>query len=175
VDSFFLLCLQSLFFLLTSVLCDIAGQLGCFILCKDILTGFILLSIGLNIPNLVAAKIAAAEEESADLPLICLLAGNCFITSLGFGLSWLLGSIYWEAQGHSFNIPVGSLGFCITSFFFLGLIAFIVLYSRRRCSGGELGGNLGCKVFTTIVFFILWVILVVGISMEAYGYINSGF
>ena len=74
-----------------------------------------------------------------------------------------------------FIVPVGSLGFCITSFFFFGLIAFIVLFSRRRCSGGELGGNLGCKVFTTIVFFLLWVILLVGISMEAYGYINSGF
>ena len=161
-------------FLLTSVLCDIAGQLGCFILCKDILTGFILLSIGLNIPNLVAAKLAAAEEETDDLPLIWLLAGNCFTTSLGFGLSWLLGSIYWEAQGQLFYIPVGSLGFCITSFFFFGLIAFIVLFSQRCCSGGELGGNLVCKVITTIAFFIFWVIRVLCISMEAYGYIKSG-
>merc|ERR1712168_403581 len=79
----FMMSWGSIFFLLP-FMCDIASHIGCFIMCKDMITGYLLVSIGLNLPNLIAAKIAAAEEENADLPLICLLTGNCLTTALGF-------------------------------------------------------------------------------------------
>jgi len=161
--------------ILTALILDISGHLGCFIFSKDCVTAFIIISIGLNIPNLVAAKLAAVEEETADLSLFCLLAGNVLTASLGFGITWLLGSVYWEAQGNQFVVPVGSLGFCITEFVVIGLLAIIILLGRRCCAGGELGGNQVCKIITSIIFFLLWIYLLIIILLEAYGIINPGF
>merc|ERR1711892_989046 len=162
-------------FSLTFYIGDIASHFGCFTLSKDLLTGFVLISIFLNIPNLIAAKLAAAEEDTADLPLICLLSGNCFITYLGLGLPWLMASVYWAAQGIAFEMPVGSFGYCVAIFLFLAMIAFIILFARRCCAGGELGGNLVCKIITTVVFFILWVTLILQVFLEAYDIIEPGF
>merc|ERR1711892_991749 len=155
--------------ILTALILDISGHLGCFIFSKDCVTAFIIISIGLNIPNLVAAKLAAVEEETADLSLQCLLAGNVLTASLGFGISWLLGSVYWEARGDRFVVPVGSLGFCITEFVAIGLLAIIILLGRRCCAGGELGGNQVCKIITSIIFFLLWIYFLIIIPLEAYG------
>ena len=159
--------------ILTALIVDISGHLGCFINCKDIVTAFILISLGLNIPNLVGAKLASVEEETADLPLLCLLAGNVFTASFGFGSAWLLCSFSWEAQGEQF-LPVGSLGFCLTEFIAIGTIAIIVLFGRRCCAGGELGGNQVCKIITTFILFLFWIYFMIFIPAEAYGFINPG-
>jgi solute carrier family 8 (sodium/calcium exchanger) len=156
-------------------ICDIAGHLGCFIYCTDCLTGFLLVALPMNLPNLLAAKIAAAEEETADLPLINLLAGNCFTTSLGFSLPWLIAAVYWEAQGLVFEVEPGSLGFCVVIFFNFAMLAFILLFGRRCCAGGELGGNQVVKFLTTSVFFLLWALLVLLTSLEAYGVLKLDF
>eukprot|EP00092_Neocalanus_flemingeri_P014423 GFUD01015558.1.p1 GENE.GFUD01015558.1~~GFUD01015558.1.p1 ORF type:complete len:294 (+),score=66.98 GFUD01015558.1:788-1669(+) len=160
---------------LTFLIVDISGHLGCFILCKDAVTGFILISTGLNIPNVIAARLAAVEEDTADLPLLCLLAGNAFTSSLGFGLVWFIGSVYWESNGHEFIVPVGSLGFCIVMFVLIGIIPIIVLLVRRCCAGGELGGNQFCKIITTIIFFLLWIFFLFLVPLEANGVIQPGF
>merc|ERR1711892_264798 len=161
-------------FKLSCFIADIAGHLGCFTMCVDNLTGFILISIFLNIPNLIAAKTAAAEEDTADLSLVCLLTGNCFMTSLGLGLPWLAATVYWETQGLHFEVPVGSFGYCVAIFLFLAMIAFIILFTRRCCAGGELGGNLVCKIITTVVFFIFWVTMILQVFLEAYDIIEPG-
>merc|ERR1711892_529053 len=161
-------------FKLSCFITDIAGHFGCFTMYVDNLTGFILISIFLNIPNLIAAKTAAAEEDTADLPLICLLTGNCFITSLGLGLPWLMASVYWESQGIAFEFPVGSFGYCVAIFISPAMIAFVILFARRCCAGGELGGNIVCKIITAVVFLIFWVTLILQVFLEAYDIIEPG-
>jgi len=151
---------------------DSASHLGCCILCKDALIGFILVSITLNLPNLIAAKIAAAEEETADLPLICLLTGNCLTTSLGFWLPWFMASIYWVAQGELFKILTTELQFPIYLFLFFTTVAFVILFVRRFYAGGELGGSTFWKIITTIIFLFLWVLLTLLIGLQNYGVIR---
>ena len=82
-----------------------------------------------------------------------------------------MASVYWEAQGNQFNMPVGSFDYCVIIFLFFAVIAFIILFARRCCAGGELGGNLVCKIITTVVFFILWVTLILQVFLEAYSII----
>ena len=156
----------SIFFILPFIY-DIVSHLDCFILCQDSLAGFILVSITLNLPNLLAAKIAAAEEETADLPLICLLTGNCLTTSLGFWLPWFMASIYWESQGQVFIVAPDSLSLCIYQFLFFATVAFVIIIGRRFCAGGELGGSTVCKIITTVIFLLLWVLLCLLIILKA--------
>jgi len=164
-----------LILILSTLIVDINSSLGCFINCKESILAFVFISIGLNIPTLLSAKHAAMEEETADLPLFCLLAGNLSASSLGLGIPWLLCSIYWEAQGTQFIVPVGDLGFCLTNLFVFGLTTIIVLFVRRCCAGGELGGNKVCKIITFIVFLLFWLYSVIMFTAEAYGFIQPGF
>jgi len=166
----FIMSWGSIFFLLPFIY-DIAGHLGCFILCKDMLTGFLLVSITFNLPNLIAAKIAAAEEEDADLPLICLLTGNGLTASLGFGLPWFIASIYWESYGDVFHFNAWNLEFSTKLFLYIAPIAFVILFIRRCCAGGELGGSTVWNIITTIIFLLLWVLFTILISLEGYNII----
>merc|ERR1719153_99942 len=166
----FIMSWGSIFFLLPFIY-DIAGHLGCFILCKDMLTGFLLVSITFNLPNLIAAKIAAAEEEDADLPLICLLTGNGLTASLGFGLPWFMASIYWESYGDVFHFNAWNLEFSTKLFLYFAPIVFVILFIRRCCAGGELGGSTVWNIITTIIFLLLWVVFTILISLEGYNII----
>merc|ERR1719233_594459 len=86
---------------------DITVHLGCFLLLKDCIIGFVFISACLNLPHLVAAKVAAVEEETANLPLICLLSGKCLVISVGIGLPWrLVNLISYLKHGEGIRIPV---------------------------------------------------------------------
>jgi len=168
--------ITSIFILILSTLVgDVTSSLGCFIKCPDSILALFLISIGLNIPTLLAAKLAAVEEETADLPLLCLLVGNLSALCLGIVIPWLLCSIYWEVQGLQFVVPAGVLGNCLINLTFNGLTAVIILLGRRCCAGGELGGNKVCKIITTIVFFLFWIYTVLMITGEVFGFIEYGF
>ena len=86
-----------------------------------------------------------------------------------------MASVYWEMQGYAFKVPVGDFGFSVTLFTSFSTIAFIILFSRRCCAGGELGGRTVSKIITTVIFILLWVILTLLISLEAYDIIEPGF
>merc|ERR1711955_133287 len=91
-------------FVLTAFIFDFGMQMACFFQVKEVILGFTLLAILLNIPTLAAAVLASAEEKTADLPLMSLILGNCISLSLGFALPWLMSSIYWESYRHAFEV-----------------------------------------------------------------------
>jgi len=158
--------------ILSTIIVDVTGHLGCYVYVSDSVSSYIIVTIGLNITHLAAAVLAANEEDTADLPLLCLLAGNVFSSSLGFGLSWLLGSNYEEARHDSYEYEYGTSAVFIIEYLVIGTIAIIILLGRRCCVGGELGGSLVCKIITTLVFLLFWLIFLISIPLDAYQVVN---
>ena len=149
---------------------DLISHFDCVVLFKDSAFAFLILPLFLNIPNLAAAILATKEEESADIPIFCLLASNCFSTTLGFGLPWLAFASYWISFGERFLIPphgigCGSANICNASFW-----AFVILLIRRCgcCGFGELGGKKGGMIVSTIIFVLMWIGLLIEMSLQAY-------
>ena len=146
-----------------SLVHDITVHLGCFLLLKDSIIGFVFISACLNLPHLVAAKVAAVEEETANLPLICLLTGKCLVISVGIGLPWrLVNLISYLKHGEDIRIPVDVRNLRkFILFVILGPLIVLILLLRRCFAGGELGGKTVFKVITTIIFWVFWLVLVI--------------
>merc|ERR1712222_88134 len=87
----------------TAVIGDVAAHLGCFINLKDGVNAF-------------ASKTAAIEDETADNSVGNVTGSNAVNVFLGIGIAWTMAAIYWESQGLTFDVPVGSLGFSVTIF-----------------------------------------------------------
>merc|ERR1711936_1443058 len=79
-----------------------------------------------------------------------------------------MAAIYWEAQGKSFDVPVGSLGFSVTVFCIEALLAiFILLIRRNPAVGGELGGPKLFKTISSAIFVFFWVFYVMISSQDS--------
>jgi len=151
--------------------------MGCFFQVKVFILGLTLLATLINIPTLAAAVLAATEEKTADLPLMSLILGNCIALAFGFALPWIIGSIYWEINEKNFAINPGLVTFGLDQLLGMSIVAFIILLGRRLscCGGGELGGNIVCKILITIIFFCLWIILIGLVSIVQYGIVEPWF
>merc|ERR1712055_1164651 len=98
----------------TAVIGDIAGHLGCFINLKDGVNAIAFVALGTSVPDTFASKTAAIEDETADASVGNVTGSNAVNVFLGIGIAWTMAAIYWEAQGKTFDVPVGSLGFSVT-------------------------------------------------------------
>jgi solute carrier family 8 (sodium/calcium exchanger) len=160
--------------LCTAVIGDVAGHLGCFIYLKDSVNAIAFVALGTSVPDTFASKTAAIEDETADASVGNVTGSNAVNVFLGIGIAWSMAAIYWESQGLTFNVPVGSLGFSVTVFCVEALLAIAILMARRSPSvGGELGGPKKIKTVTAGIFVFFWVFYVFLSSLEAYGVITS--
>merc|ERR1712156_217046 len=98
----------------TAVIGDVAGHLGCFINLKDGVNAIAFVALGTSVPDTFASKTAAIEDETADNSVGNVTGSNAVNVFLGIGIAWTMAAIYWESQGESFIVPVGSLGFSVT-------------------------------------------------------------
>merc|ERR1712126_309708 len=160
----------------TAVIGDVAGHLGCFIYLKDCVNAIAFVALGTSVPDTFASKTAAIEDETADNSVGNVTGSNAVNVFLGIGIAWSLAAIYWEAQGLTFDVPVGSLGFSVTIFCIEAGLAILILVARRHPAvGGELGGPKFFKTISSSIFVFFWVFYVAISAMEAYGVINPGF
>merc|ERR1719249_365483 len=97
----------------TAVIGDVAGHLGCFINLKDGVNAIAFVALGTSVPDTFASKTAAIEDETADNSVGNVTGSNAVNVFLGIGIAWTMAAIYWESQGLTFNVPVGSLGFSV--------------------------------------------------------------
>jgi len=97
---------------------------------------------------------------------------------LGLGLPWLISSIYFKIQGPTqkwrdkypesalkypdggFIVEGEDLGFAVMTFIGVAVIAFITLFVRRVYFGGELGGPVGIKRASGLLFMGMWVMFI---------------
>merc|ERR1719187_3087812 len=125
--------------LCTAVIGDIASHLGCFINLKDSVNAIAFVALGTSVPDTFASKTAAIEDETADASVGNVTGSNAVNVFLGIGIAWTMAAVYWEAQGLTFDVPVGSLGFSVTIFCIeAGLAILILLLRRNPAVGGEL-------------------------------------
>merc|ERR1712102_204635 len=160
----------------TAVIGDVAGHLGCFIYLKDCVNAIAFVALGTSVPDTFASKTAAIEDDTADNSVGNVTGSNAVNVFLGIGIAWSLAAIYWESQGLTFDVPVGSLGFSVTIFCIEAGLAILILVARRHPAvGGELGGPKFFKTISSSIFVFFWVFYVAISAMEAYGVINPGF
>merc|ERR1712150_442082 len=127
--------------LCTAVIGDVAGHLGCFINLKDCVNAIAFVALGTSVPDTFASKTAAIQDETADASVGNVTGSNAVNVFLGIGIAWSMAAIYWEAQGKTFDVEAGSLGFSVTIFCIEAVLAIGILMVRRNPAiGGELGG-----------------------------------
>merc|ERR1719278_836393 len=162
--------------LCTAVIGDVAGHLGCFINLKDCVNAIAFVALGTSVPDTFASKTAAIEDETADASVGNVTGSNAVNVFLGIGIAWTMAAIYWEAQGQTFDVPVGSLGFSVTIFCLEALCAILILLVRRHPAvGGELGGPKFFKTISSSIFVFFWCFYVMISALEMYDVIEPGF
>jgi solute carrier family 8 (sodium/calcium exchanger) len=160
----------------TAIIGDVAGHLGCFINLKDGVNAIAFVALGTSVPDTFASKTAAIEDDSADNSVGNVTGSNAVNVFLGIGIAWSMAAIYWEANGTSFFVPVGSLGFSVTIFCIEAVLAILILLLRRHPAvGGELGGPKLFKTISSSIFVFFWFFYVAISAMEMYGAIVPGF
>ena len=94
---------------------------------------------------------------------------NAVNVFLGIGLAWLFASINHTWKGTKFVVNPGSLAFSVTLFCSFGGIAItLMMFRRMKFIGGELGGPIKSRIFTSFIFFGLWILYLLFSSLESY-------
>jgi len=85
-------------------------------------------------------------------------------------------SIYntWKDKG-AFMYPANNLGFCLVLYCILTLVAFVILFLRRRFLGAEFGGARVMNRVSAVAMISLWFIFVLVYSLQVYGYFENPF
>jgi len=161
----------------TAIVGDIASHLGCTIGLKDTVTAITFVALGTSVPDTFASKVAAVQDEYADSSIGNVTGSNGVNVFLGIGVAWSMASIYHYAVGtpKGFVVSPGSLGFCLTVFCILAVVAILLLVIRRspKVAGGELGGPPTTKKISGYCFFGFWFLYVILSALEQYCHIEG--
>jgi len=179
--------------LVTALVGELAALLGCSIGMADEVTAITLVALGTSLPDTFASKAAAQQDETADNSIGNVMGSNSVNVFLGLGISWTVGALYWDAEGpsqvwldHRYDgvsykemfidtgrypaggmmMPSGTLLFSVGVYSLCACLCVVLLVSRRRTWGGELGGPALAQYRDSAVLFLLWMVYVV--SSTAY-------
>ncbi|XP_076460202.1 sodium/calcium exchanger 1-like [Babylonia areolata] len=163
---------------LTTFINDLASIFGCLVGLKDTVTAITLVAMGTSLPDLFASKQAAVQEKYADNSVGNVTGSNSVNVFMGVGISWMVASFYWSAQGKTFEVPAGSLSFSVVLYTTFATAAILVIIARRYISffgKAELGGPTVGKYLCAVFFFVLWILYVLLSAMQAYDIITVNF
>jgi len=182
--------------LLTAIVGDMAGLLGCTMGLKDSVTAITFVALGTSLPDTFASKAAAVGDPNADNAIGNITGSNAVNVFLGLGMPWAVAAIYWSNCPSSifeewastypdnanvqawmsanpgsaaFVVEAGSLGFSVSIFTACGVVCLLTLVARRAAFGAELGGQ--ATKPTAAFFTFLWFLYVLLASLQAYGHI----
>ena len=159
--------------IVTTIVGEVATVLGCVINLKPAVTGVTIVALGTSLPDTFASRTAARTSDSADSAIGNVTGSNSVNVFLGLGLPWLFASIYWKVKHDmDYQVPPGSMSFSVILFLSCSVICFIILGLRRYFLQGELGGYGISRPVSATLLFLLWVIYIFGVSMEAYDVIT---
>ncbi|XP_008454332.1 magnesium/proton exchanger isoform X1 [Cucumis melo] len=129
---------------------------------------FTALASGTSWPDLVASKIAAERQTTADSAIANITCSNSVNIYVGIGVPWLISTTYnFIAYREPLKIKdAGGLSFSLLVFFSTSVACIIVLVFRRLTLGAELGGPRVWAWITCIFFMLLWLIFVVLSSLK---------
>ncbi|KAJ0808236.1 putative sodium/calcium exchanger membrane region [Helianthus annuus] len=134
---------------------------------------FTALASGTSWPDLVASKIAAERQTTADSAIANITCSNSVNIYVGIGVPWLIDTAYnLIAYGEPLYIENASgLSFSLLVFFSTSVGCISVLVLRRVVFGGELGGPRVWAWITCAYFMLLWLVFVVLSSLKVSGII----
>lgn len=162
--------------IVTAIVGEVAALLGCAINLKTAVTAITLVAMGTSLPDTFASKTAAQNSKYADSAVGNVTGSNSVNVFLGLGLPWTIAAIYWKVKYESsYMVPPGSLAFSVTLFLITSLCCFVILGLRRCFIGGELGGAGLQRPCSALILVCLWLIYIIGCSLQAYGVINVEF
>ncbi|KAF7818198.1 magnesium/proton exchanger [Senna tora] len=134
---------------------------------------FTALASGTSWPDLVASKIAAERQTTADSAIANITCSNSVNIYVGIGVPWLIDTAYnFIVYREPLRIQnAAGLSFSLLVFFSTSVGCIAVLVFRRLIFGGELGGPRLWAWITCIYFMLLWIIFVVLSSLRVSGVI----
>ncbi|MCE2055897.1 hypothetical protein HAX54_043711 [Datura stramonium] len=134
---------------------------------------FTALAAGTSWPDLVASKIAAERQLTADSAIANITCSNSVNIYIGIGVPWLIDTLYnYIAYKEPLRIDnAEGLSFSLLVFFATSVACIGVLVFRRLTIGAELGGPRLWAWVTCIFFMLLWLIFVVLSSLRVSGVI----
>ncbi|KAL0437629.1 UNVERIFIED_CONTAM: Magnesium/proton exchanger [Sesamum radiatum] len=134
---------------------------------------FTALAAGTSWPDLVASKIAAERQLTADSAIANITCSNSVNIYIGIGVPWLIDTLYnYFAYKKPLRIEnAAGLSFSLLVFFATSVCCIGVLVFRRLTLGAELGGPRLWAWVTCIFFMLLWLIFVVLSSLRVSGII----
>ncbi|KAK8588229.1 hypothetical protein V6N13_087173 [Hibiscus sabdariffa] len=134
---------------------------------------FTALAAGTSWPDLVASKIAAERQLTADSAIANITCSNSVNIYVGIGVPWLIDTLYnFIAYGEALRIEnAEGLSFSLLVFFCTSVGCISVLVIRRLILGAELGGPRLWAWVTSLFFMLLWLIFVVLSSLRVSGII----
>jgi len=161
----------------TAVIGDLASLMGCCMGLPDSITAITIVALGTSLPDLFASKVSAVEDPSADNAIGNVTGSNAVNVFLGLGLPWMMAAFYWDGSATAkwrlkypeqaelfpsgaFVVLAGDLVFSVLVFLMCTVVAFAVVYYRRKAHGAELGGPTGIKINSAILFVVLWMVYV---------------
>ncbi|KAJ8619504.1 hypothetical protein MRB53_028033 [Persea americana] len=134
---------------------------------------FTALAGGTSWPDLVASKIAAERQTTADSAIANIICSNSVNIYVGIGIPWLINTAYnFIAYREPLRISnAAGLSFSLLIFFATSTGCIAVLVLRRITLGAELGGPRLWAWVTSVYFMFLWVVFVVLSSLRVSGII----
>ncbi|XP_020201900.1 magnesium/proton exchanger [Cajanus cajan] len=134
---------------------------------------FTALASGTSWPDLVASKIAAERQKTADSAIANITCSNSVNIYVGIGVPWLIDTLYnFIAYREPLRIQnAGGLSFSLIVFFSTSVGCISVLVLRRIIFGAELGGPRLWAWITCAFFMLLWIIFIVLSSLKVSGFI----
>ncbi|XP_047329621.1 magnesium/proton exchanger isoform X2 [Impatiens glandulifera] len=134
---------------------------------------FTALAAGTSWPDLVASKIAAERQLTADSAIANITCSNSVNIYVGIGVPWLINTLY---NFIVFKEPLrienaGGLSFSLLIFFLTSVGCISVMVLRRITLGAELGGPRLWAWLTSVYLMLLWLVFVVLSSLKVSGII----
>jgi solute carrier family 8 (sodium/calcium exchanger) len=154
----------------TALVGDLAGMFGCIVGLKKSVTAITLIALGTSVPDTFASKMAAEADPYADASIGNITGSNSVNVFLGLGLPWVFAASYHMANGTTYEVPAGELGFSVAIFSACAVIT-IALIAYRRHKGGELGGAKNLKMASASFLVFLWTFYILMSSLKAYDHI----
>ncbi|KAA8549155.1 hypothetical protein F0562_000839 [Nyssa sinensis] len=155
------------------IVTELTDIISCVTGINSYVIAFTALAGGTSWPDLVASKIAAERQTTADSAIANITCSNSVNIYVGIGLPWLIDSAYnFIAYGEPLRIQnAGGLSFALLVFFSTSVGCISVLVFRRLTLGAELGGPRLWAWVTSVYFMLLWIIFVVLSSLKVSGII----
>lgn len=134
---------------------------------------FTALASGTSWPDLVASKIAAERQLTADSAIANITCSNSVNIYIGIGIPWLINTVYnyFVYEEPLYILNAEGLSFSLLVFFVTSAACIAVLVLRRLILGAELGGPRLWAWVTSAYFMFLWIVFVVLSSLKVSGII----